>query len=61
LCFFFKGIRVSKADEIGVALKSLIEVGQPGVLEIDVSQILADPFRYTIIKLSKIISKGKIF
>jgi hypothetical protein len=39
---------VSKADEIGVALKSLIASEQPGVLEIDVSQILADPFRYTI-------------
>jgi sulfoacetaldehyde acetyltransferase len=40
-----EGIRVTKPDEIGAALKSLIASGRPGVLEICVSQVLADPFR----------------
>jgi len=39
------GIRVSKPEEIGDALKSLIASGKPGVLEIEVSRVLADPFR----------------
>jgi len=39
------GIKVSKAEEVGPALKSLIDGGKPGVLEVMVSKTLADPFR----------------
>jgi sulfoacetaldehyde acetyltransferase len=37
-------------EEVGNALKSLIHGGKPGVLEIDVSQALADPFRRDALK-----------
>jgi len=40
-----EGIRVSKPEDIGGALDTLIQSGRPGVLQIDVSQVLADPFR----------------
>ena len=40
-----EGIRVTKAEDIGQALNTLVESGKPGVLEIVVSQVLADPFR----------------
>jgi len=40
-----EGIRVTKPEEVGPALTSLINSGKPGVLEIVVSQVLADPFR----------------
>jgi len=40
-----EGIRVSKPEDIGGALNTLIASGRPGVLQIDVSKVLADPFR----------------
>lgn len=40
-----EGIRVTKPEEVGPALTSLIGSGKPGVLEIVVSQVLGDPFR----------------
>merc|ERR1712152_128059 len=40
-----EGIRVTKPEEVGPSLTSLINSGKPGVLEIVVSQVLADPFR----------------
>jgi len=40
-----EGIKVTKPEEIGDALTTLIASGKPGVLEIAVSQVLADPFR----------------
>ena len=40
-----EGIKVTKADDIGPALQTLVQSGRPGVLEIVVSQVLADPFR----------------
>jgi len=39
------GVQVTKASEVGPALKSLLAEGKPGVLEIMVSKTLADPFR----------------
>ena len=40
-----EGIKVTKPEEVGAALKTLIASGRPGVLEIMVSKTLADPFR----------------
>merc|ERR1712106_645312 len=40
-----EGIKVTKPEEVGAALKTLIASGKPGVLEIMVSKTLADPFR----------------
>jgi len=40
-----EGIKVTKPNEVGAALKTLIASGRPGVLEIMVSKTLADPFR----------------
>jgi len=40
-----EGIKVTKPEEVGEALKTLIDSGKPGVLEIMVSKTLADPFR----------------
>merc|ERR1712212_587980 len=40
-----EGIKVTKPEEVGPALTSLIASGKPGVLEIMVSRTLADPFR----------------
>jgi len=40
-----EGIKVTKPSEVGPALKTLIDSGKPGVLEIMVSRTLADPFR----------------
>ena len=40
-----EGIKVTKPEEIGDALNTLVQSGKPGVLEIAVSQVLADPFR----------------
>ena len=40
-----EGIKVTKAEDIGEALNTLVQSGRPGVLEIQVSQVLADPFR----------------
>merc|ERR1719167_280561 len=40
-----EGITVSKPEDVGPALTSLIASGRPGVLEIMVSRTLADPFR----------------
>ena len=40
-----EGVKVTKPDEIGPALKSLLATNKPGVLEIVVSRTLADPFR----------------
>ena len=40
-----EGIRVTNPDDIGDALTTLINSGKRGVLEIAVSQVLADPFR----------------
>jgi len=39
------GVKVTKASEVGPALKSLLAEGKPGVLEVMVSKSLADPFR----------------
>ena len=40
-----EGICVTEAGEVGAALTKLIASGRPGVLEVMVSQTLADPFR----------------
>lgn len=40
-----EGIKVTKPEQIGEALNTLVQSGRPGVLEIEVSQVLADPFR----------------
>ena len=40
-----EGVRVSEPEEVGPALTKLIQSGRPGVLQIDVSKVLADPFR----------------
>ena len=40
-----EGIRVEKAEDIAGALHALVSSGRPGVLEVCVSQVLADPFR----------------
>ena len=40
-----QGIRVTKPEDIGQALNTLISQGKPGVLEVCVSRVLADPFR----------------
>jgi len=40
-----EGIKVTKPEEVGPALKSLVASGKPGVLEIMVAKTLADPFR----------------
>merc|ERR550539_1520157 len=40
-----EGVRVTKPEEVGPALKSLLDTNRPGVLEIAVSRTLADPFR----------------
>ena len=40
-----EGIKVTRPEEIGPALASLLSTDRPGVLEIVVSRTLADPFR----------------
>merc|ERR1711981_459235 len=40
-----EGIKVTNPEDIGDALNTLVQSGKPGVLEIAVSQVLADPFR----------------
>ena len=40
-----QGVTVTKPEEVGPALQSLIATNKPGVLEIMVSKTLADPFR----------------
>ena len=40
-----EGLRVTRAEEVGPALKQLLATNKPGVLEIAVSRTLADPFR----------------
>lgn len=40
-----EGMTVTKPEEVGPAIKSMIAKGRPGVLEIHVSKVLADPFR----------------
>ncbi len=35
-----EGIKVTKPEEVGSALKTLVASGRPGVLEICVSQVL---------------------
>ena len=40
-----EGVKVTSPDQIGSALTGLLSSGKPGVLEIMVSQTLADPFR----------------
>lgn len=40
-----EGIKVTRPEEIGPALKTLLDTNRPGVLEIVVSRTLADPFR----------------
>ena len=45
-----EGITVSNPEEIKTALKTLLDSNRPGVLEIEVSQVLADPFRRDALK-----------
>ena len=45
-----EGIRVTKPEDIGDALKTLVASGKPGVLEICVARTLADPFRRDALK-----------
>jgi len=40
-----EGMKVTKPEEVGPALKALLATNKPGVLEIAVSRTLADPFR----------------
>ena len=40
-----EGMKVTKPEEVGPALKALLATNKPGVLEIVVSRTLADPFR----------------
>merc|ERR1719167_402935 len=40
-----EGMKVTKPEEVGGALNTLIASGRPGVLEVMVSKTLADPFR----------------
>ena len=40
-----EGLRVTRAEEVGPALRQLLATNRPGVLEIAVSRTLADPFR----------------
>ena len=40
-----EGVRVTKPEEVGSALRALLDSKRPGVLEIAVSRTLADPFR----------------
>ena len=40
-----EGVRVTRAEEVGPALRQLLATNRPGVLEIAVSRTLADPFR----------------
>merc|ERR1712168_397110 len=40
-----EGVKVTKPEEVGPALKALLATNKPGVLEIVVSRTLADPFR----------------
>jgi len=49
-CMGAEGITVTKPEEVGPALKTLIAKGRPGVLEIHVSKVLADPFRRDAMK-----------
>ena len=42
-----EGIRVTKPEEVGPALTSLIASGKPGVLEIVVSQVYDTRFYFT--------------
>ena len=44
------GVRADRAEQIEPGLKSLIESGKPGVLEIIVSGELGDPFRRDALK-----------
>lgn len=46
-----QGVSVTKPEEIKPALDTLIASGKPGVLEIAVSKVLADPFRRDALKI----------
>ena len=46
-----EGIKVTRPEQIGEALNSLVASGKPGVLEIVTSQVLADPFRRDALKV----------
>lgn len=48
-----EGIRVTKPEEVGPALTSLIASGKPGVLEIVVSQVYDTRFYFTTNKDKK--------
>ena len=51
-----EGIRVTKPEEVGPALTSLIASGKPGVLEIVVSQVYNARFYLQRIKIIRISS-----
>ena len=48
-----EGIRVTKPEEVGPALTSLIASGKPGVLEIVVSQVYNARFSLQQIKMKQ--------
>ena len=48
-----EGIRVTKPEEVGPALTSLIASGKPGVLEIVVSQVYNAKFSLHRIKIEQ--------
>ena len=50
-----EGIRVTKPEEVGPALTSLIASGKPGVLEIVVSQVYNARFYLQRIKIKSIL------
>ena len=50
-----EGIRVTKPEEVGPALTSLIASGKPGVLEIVVSQVYNARFSLQRIKITAIL------
>ena len=50
-----EGIRVTKPEEVGPALTSLIASGKPGVLEIVVSQVCNARFSLQRIKIKAIL------
>ena len=51
-----EGIRVTKPEEVGPALTSLIASGKPGVLEIVVSQVYNARFYLQRIKINVYVS-----
>ena len=48
-----EGITVDKPDDVGEALITMLKLGRPGVLEVMVSQELAEPFRRDALAMPK--------